>query len=132
VPGDRFDRAVVAVVDIESFTTHRPGDQGALVELFIEMLNAGIDALTGLTIDAWSTGDGAIVSLGRVDPIDDETVSRFLDFVVDLIAGLLRAGVVVRTAINYSERDRIVTVPSGSSLRGDFVQPAVLYSTCSY
>lgn len=122
MPGDRFDRAVVAVVDIESFTTHRPGDQGALVELFIEMLNAGIDALTGLTIDAWSTGDGAIVSLGRVDPIDDETVSRFLDFVVDLIAGLLRAGVVVRTAINYSERDRIVTVPSGSSLRGDFVQ----------
>lgn len=117
-----LERTIVAIVDIESFTQSRPEAQAGMIRRFIEILGDLAEASPQLTVDAWSTGDGAILSVGRVNAIDDDIVHQFLDLVINMMACLIRQGIIVRTAINYSELDRVVAIPDPSPLRGGFVQ----------
>lgn len=122
VPED-IDRTLVAIFDIEGFSKRNPKQQSDLVASFIDRLDTALACDLGqIEPDAFSTGDGAIVSIGRRCKIDSDAVISFLDFVVSFTADLLQGGLLIRTAVNYSEGDRILPLTDAKHIRGEYIQ----------
>src|SRR5947208_9271471 len=99
----QMERSLVAIFDIEAFSERTPEKQAQLVDQFLESLSTHMRHLSDLQPDAFSTGDGAIVSIGRQCSIDRSATERFLNFAVEFTASLCREGIIIRTAANYSE-----------------------------
>jgi len=104
----QIERSIVAIFDIEEFSERTPNKMAELAQSFFGLLSHSLLELQDLQPDAFSTGDGAIVSIGRRCVVDAKSTHRFMSFVIGLSANLCRSGVIVRTAINYSEGDRVV------------------------
>jgi hypothetical protein len=122
VPED-IDRTLVAIFDIEGFSKRNPKQQADLVASFIERLDIALDSDLGQSEpDGFSTGDGAIISIGRRCKVDSDAVVSFLDFVVGFTADLLQEGLIIRTAVNYSEGDRILPLADAKHIRGEYIQ----------
>lgn len=117
----QIDRSLVAIFDIEEFSERSPEKQAQLVNSFLEFLSNHLEMLNELKPDAFSTGDGAIVSVGRQCIVNSETTKRFLKFAIDFTDTLCSSGVIIRTAVNYSEGDRVVFGPAGS-LENQYIQ----------
>jgi len=117
----QIDRSLVAIFDIEEFSERTPGGMARLVRRFLELLSEHVGALSNLCPDSFSTGDGAIVSIGRGCHIGADSTGQFLRFVIALSSDLCQSGVVVRTAVNYSEGDRIV-LGTTNALEGQYIQ----------
>ncbi|MCX6630997.1 MAG: hypothetical protein NTW28_25575 [Candidatus Solibacter sp.] len=117
----QIDRSLVAVFDIEAFSDRTPEKQAQLVNDFLDSLAIHMERLGELQPDAFLTGDGAIVSIGRRSSVDASRIRRFLDFAIDFTAGLCRDGLIIRTALNYSECDRIVFAEA-NVLAGQYIQ----------
>ena len=117
-----IDRSLVAILDIEGWSKEAPQDQAELVATFVEKLGDFLESLRTLKPDAFSTGDGAIVSIGREHRLDPEATELFLTKLLDFTRSLLSDGLVVRVAVNTGQRDLTVSVPADSPLRGDIIQ----------
>lgn len=114
--------SLVVIFDLEGFSKPNPVQQAKLVHSFVENLDARLNALDDLDPDAYSTGDGAVVSIGRHCKIDRDEVTRFLGFVIDLTSHLLKAGLIVRVAANYSDRDHAVPLDPSGHIKGPCIQ----------
>lgn len=117
-----IDRSLVVVFDLEGFSRRSNPEQTRLVKRFVEILDEQLEALASFAPDAFSTGDGAIVSLGRGCTIDKSVVRSFLDFVITFMSLLLKEGVVIRSAVHYSERDSVIPVGDSKFIRGEYIQ----------
>lgn len=118
-----IDRSLVAIFDIESFTMRNMGKQAALIEAFVAGLTSNLNSFANdLRPDAYSTGDGAIVSIGRNCSIDHDTVDKFLGFVLGFARSCLSEGLILRTAVNYSEHDRVLLLDPDGPLKGEALQ----------
>jgi len=96
-PIELIDRSLVAIFDIEGFSKQNPEHQAELVNAFIDFLNSHLANLSDLNPDAFSTGDGAIVSLGRSCTVNKSVVKRFIDFVIEFTSTLLCQGLIIWT-----------------------------------
>lgn len=72
--------------------------------------------------DAFSTGDGAIVSIGRNCSIDEYSAKAFMDFVVGFTSDMLKKGLILRTAVNYSEDERALIIDTSKGIQGKYLQ----------
>jgi len=117
-----LDRTLVAIFDIEGFSKSNPEDQAHAVATFVENLDNILQELNHLVPDAFSTGDGAIISIGRQCKIDKTSTRLFIEFVKNFVLGMLQSGLILRTAVNYSERDRVLIIKDLNSLQGNYVQ----------
>jgi len=122
-------RSLVAVFDIELFSERAIGRREELVRTFVDLLGRHLDGLKDLGPDVYSTGDGVLVSIGRCCNVDRGNTERFVRFAIDLAATLSSRDVTVRTAINYSDDERIVagdtTVLEGQRIQvGDTIDTA--------
>lgn len=117
-----IDRSLVAIFDIEGFSKENPETQVGLVNSFIEYLNKRLKDLQDIKPDAFSTGDGAIVSVGRSCKLDKQTTKLFMDFAIDFALNMLKKGLIIRTAINYSEKDRVLIIDSSEGIQGKYIQ----------
>ncbi|MEO6502218.1 MAG: hypothetical protein ABIQ09_09955 [Jatrophihabitantaceae bacterium] len=115
-------QSLVAIFDIEGFSERDPGEQANLVQNFVTEMELRLARLKAIQPDAFSTGDGAIVSIGRRMLLDVDTVVAFLDFVVEFSSHLLQQGIIIRTAVNYADLDRAVVLDEGSLLKGEYIQ----------
>ena len=118
---EQIDRSLVAIFDIEEFSERTPEKQALSVSEFLTHLSRHLSDLAHLQPDAFSTGDGAIISIGRRCAIDNGATRRFLRFVVDFTADLCQDGVILRTAVNCSDGDRIV-FGLDHALAGQYIQ----------
>jgi hypothetical protein len=75
-----------------------------------------------MTPDAFSTGDGAIVSVGRNCRLDENNTKAFMDFVIDFTSDMLRKGLIVRTAVNYSEDESVLIIDTSKGIQGKYLQ----------
>lgn len=116
------DRSLVVVFDIEGYSQKTPQTQANLVSRFIEHLTEKLKRLKAVQPDAFSTGDGAIVSVGRNCRLDKQATRLFVDFVIDFALSMLKEGLVLRTAVNYSEKDRVVIIDEAELIEGRFIQ----------
>lgn len=119
---DIIDRSVVAIFDIEGFSKKNPENQAKLVKSFIERLEQHLSALDDLHPNAFSTGDGAIVSIGRSCKIEKSEVEKFLNFIIEFTTRVLVDGLIVRVAVNYSEKDRVILLSDSNAIGGDYIQ----------
>lgn len=119
---NEIDRSLVAIFDLEGFSRRNNPQQALLVKQFVEVLDEELVALAPLSPDVFSTGDGAIVSLGRQCKVVDSTVKPFLEFIITFMSRLLKSGVVIRCAVHYSERDSIISVRDSRFIRGEYIQ----------
>lgn len=117
-----IDRSLVAVFDLEGFSRRSNPEQTRLVTRFVEVLEEQLEALGSFAPNAFSTGDGAIVSLGRECTIDKSVVGAFLDFVISFISLLLKEDVVIRSAVHYSEGDSIIPLGDSHFIKGEYIQ----------
>jgi hypothetical protein len=104
-------RALVAIFDTEVFSESKPDRQADQLTAFLESLSIHIGDLRELHPDRLLTGNGAIVQIGRTGVIDAVNIKRFLDFAVAFTSELCEAGVAIRTALNYSQGDRLSWAP---------------------
>lgn len=118
----KIDRSLVSVFDIEDFSKGTPITQARLVSLFIENLNKRLDDLGDMRPDAFSTGDGAIVSVGRNCKIDEHNAKAFMDFVIDFTSDMLKKGLILRTAVNYSEDESALIIDTSKGIQGKYLQ----------
>lgn len=117
----QIDRSLVAIFYIEAFSVRNSEQQAQLVQKFLDFLAKHLEELNELMPDAFSTGDGAIVSIGRKCSLDVNATKAFLSFTIAFTATLCDSGVTVRAAVNYSEGDRIV-FGTGNTLKGQYIQ----------
>lgn len=117
-----IDRSLVAILDIEGWSREAPKGQADLVAGFIKRLDGFLKSIEDLGPDAYSTGDGAIVSVGRRHVLDPDSTRRFLVGLVEFTGRLLGEGLIVRVAVNTGQRDLVVPIPAGSALRGEIIQ----------
>jgi hypothetical protein len=92
------------------------------VNRFAQRLNERLGASPQLGAVAWSTGDGAIVSIGRQRPVTTKDVRDFFDFVVGFTNEMIGEGLILRAAVNSAEAERFVDLPPGGALQGQFIQ----------
>jgi hypothetical protein len=118
---EQIDRSLVAIFDIEAFSEQSPEKQAQMVQVFLTALSETVTQLGKLTPDTFSTGDGAILSIGRNCKVDQAATRHFLDCAIRLTASLCRQGVILRTALHYSEGDRLV-FGTDAALRGQYIQ----------
>ncbi len=115
------ERALLAIFDIEVTGERTPERQADLVAGFLSSLSSHIEGLGELHPDRFLTGNGAIVQIGRTCAVDAINTRRFLHFAVAFTAELCRKGICIRTALNYSEGDRLAwAVEKG--FEGQYVQ----------
>lgn len=117
-----IDRSLVAILDIEGWSKEAPRDQAQLVEAFVNQLGHFLATIQEFEPDAFSTGDGAIISIGRAVPLDEKATEQFIKALLDFTRSLLSDGLFVRVAINTGQLDLMVSIPEGNALRGDIVQ----------
>jgi hypothetical protein len=119
---EQIDRSLVAIFDIEGFSKRNPAHMTRVVQAFVERLDQQLESLAALKPDAFSTGDGAIVSIGRGCIIDEAATAGFLDFVVGFTKDALKSNLVLRTAVHYSEGDQVISVAASRHVRGEYIQ----------
>ena len=114
---------LVAIFDIEAFSERSPEKQEEIVNCFLSSLSSYMERLSELHPDRFSTGDGAIVAIGRNCDIDAKNTKRFLDSAIAFTAELCgnREVMAIRTAVNYSQGDRLVLAPE-NLFNGPYVQ----------
>jgi len=117
-----IDRSLVAIFDIEGFSKEGPETQAKLVNSFIALLSENLKGLEDIKPDAFSTGDGAIVSVGRNCELDKHTVKLFMDFVINSALSMLKEGLIIKTAVNYSEKDRVLVIDASANIQGKYIQ----------
>jgi hypothetical protein len=117
-----INRSLVSIFDIEGFSRRSNPQQAALVSSFVDVIEQHLQALSPLHPDVFSTGDGAIVSLGRSCAIDAPSVTGFMTFVIEAMTHLLKEGVIIRTAVHYSERDSIIPLANSPFFKGGYIQ----------
>lgn len=121
-PVEEIDRTLVALFDIEGFTTRDPTNQATIIRNFIQILEVEMEELAEDAPVAWSTGDGAIVSIGHHRGLDKKATRRFTNFAIGVTRRLIEAGLIVRTVLNHADKDWHVALPTSSPIRGDFIQ----------
>ena len=119
---DVIENSLVAIFDIENFSKRNPENQARLVGSFVELLGHHLRELSNLKPDAFSSGDGAIVSIGRSCKVDRPQVQQFFDFVIAFTTQMLREGLIIRVAVNYSDRDRIIPLNDSDPICGECIQ----------
>ena len=120
--GAQVDRTLVAILDIDKYSSKPVQEQARLVRHFLDDLNNRLQGLSGLSPDAFSTGDGAIISIGRECAVDAAATGLFLDFVIDLMGSLIEHGLSVKGVAHYSEHDWLVEIDQSSPVAGQYVQ----------
>lgn len=118
----QLDRVLVAIFDIANYSQGSIDDQFKNVELFIEELNNRLETMETYEPDAFSTGDGAIVSLGRECAVDKTILDNFTDFIISFMYDMGSKGLMLRAAANYSELDHIFLVNEYKAIQGNFIQ----------
>jgi hypothetical protein len=118
----QVERSLVAVIAIDSRPTEESHEQARLVRVFLEDLNARLGELDVLAPDAFSSGDGVVVTVGRGCLVDGPATGQFLDFTIDLMGSLLEHGLSVRSALHYSQHDWLVEITPQSAVSGSYVQ----------
>lgn len=118
-----IDRSMVAIFDLEGLTRKNNPQQARLVKQFVEVLDEELEVLDQLSPDAFSTGNGAIVSLGRQCKVVKSIAKPFFKFIIKFMSRLLKEDVGVRCAVHYSEWDSII-IPIRDSrfIRGEYIQ----------
>ena len=119
---EEIDRALIAILDIVRFSKQRLKVQADLVSMFVTNLNDRLIKLKELKPDALSTGDGAIVAIGRDCNIDEEETRMFMDFVIDFVAEMAKAGLLLRAVVNYSVKDRVLIIEGLETFQGRYIQ----------
>lgn len=119
---EEMDWSLVVVFDIVGYSEHGNEPQAELVQEFTKRLNEKLRAIDHLGPDAFGTGDGAIVSIGRNCTVDKSATRDFLDFVVDCTKDMMDGGPSLTVSVNYSERDKVVHLDDPNYLQGDFIQ----------
>lgn len=116
-----IDRSLVVIFDIEGFSKENPQIQMTLVNSFIKCLNKKLFDLKDIKPDAFSTGDGAIVSIGRNIKLDKFATKLFMDFVLDFTINMIRKNLIIKTAVNYAEKDNVLIIDS-EAIHGRYIQ----------
>ncbi len=118
----QVDRSIAVIFDLEGFSKANPVEQGKRVKFFFEHLNSELQKMNDLYPDSFSTGDGAIVSIGRKCEIETSSTTRFIDFVIRFVSAMAKQDLSIRAAINYSERDWVLVISDFNSVQGEFIQ----------
>lgn len=117
-----IDRCLVVIFDIEGFSKENPRDQARLVNEFIEYLTMKLYEIQNLKPDVFSTGDGAIVSVGRNINLGSSETKLFIDFVLDFTLNMLKNDLSIRTAVNYSDKDNVLLIDDLEVIDGKYIQ----------
>jgi hypothetical protein len=126
-----IDRTVVCIFDIEGYSKKEPKDQVAALRNFFESLDKHLDELNDICPDAYSTGDGAIVSIGRRCRLDGDDCLKFLKFIIDFVHQMHTSGLVLRTAANYSELNKVINIKALRHVQGSYIQSGDSINTAS-
>lgn len=118
---EQVRNSLVAVFEIEDFAKESPIQRSRLVEGFVVALTERLETIATAEPDAFSTGIGAVVSIGRRRDLDRASVAAFTQFVVDMAFEFLGRGVIIRVAMNASQMDRVVVLEETDALRGGFI-----------
>lgn len=118
---NQIDRSLVFIFDIEYYSEQIPEKQAKLVDNFLANLSKQLEGLRELIPDTFSTGDGAIVSIGRQCCFDSSSIIDFVNFAIDFTKTMCESGIAVRSALNYSEGDRVV-FGYEHALNGQYIQ----------
>lgn len=117
-----IDRSLVAVFDIEGFSRTSNPKQAALVSAFVDIIEQELEPIANLKPDVFSTGDGAIVAVGRNCRIESSSATGFLAFILAAMIRLLKEQIIVRAALHYSERDSIIPLTGSRYFGGGYIQ----------
>jgi len=116
------NRTLVVIFDIEGFTRRALPDQARSVQLFIESLNGHLASIASEKPDMFSTGDGAVVSIGRDCVVNSLATRKFMDFVIKFTMDANRTGIVLRSSMNYSAMDRVLLTRGLNFVQGNYIQ----------
>jgi hypothetical protein len=117
-----IDRSLTAIFDIVGYSKEDPQTMAKSVGSFIRYLDKSLKELGDIKPDAFSTGDGAIVSIGRNCRLDKRNTKLFMDFTIDFALRTLRTGLIIKTVINYAERDRVLVIQASETIQGKYIQ----------
>lgn len=118
----QIDRSLVVIFDIEGYSKKNPETQAELVKSFIGILNERLGCLQPTRPDVFSTGDGAIVSLGRNCVLNKRNTKLFMDFVIDFALNISKKGLLIRTAVSYADKDWAIPIDNSAGIQGDYIQ----------
>lgn len=118
----KIDRVLVAIFDIENFSIQTPKQQLSLVRSFIKDLSDSLSDIEKLQPDAFSTGDGAIISIGRKCSIEERQTKAFLNLIIELVVKMRKSNITLRASVNYSELDRALITSDYDFIQGNFIQ----------
>ncbi|WP_028316390.1 hypothetical protein [Desulfatibacillum aliphaticivorans] len=104
---ERLNRVVVAIFDIVSYSKKTLDQQKEDVEFFIQELEVNLESLSEYEPDVHSTGDGAIISLGRKCDINKNVMEKFTHFIINFAIDMCQNGLEVKASANYSEFDHV-------------------------
>jgi len=117
-----IDRCLVVIFDIEGFSKENPMDQASLVNIFIDYLIKKLYDIQDIKPDVFSTGDGAIVSVGRNITLGSSETKLFMNFVLDFTLNMLKKNLIIRTAVNYSDKDNVLLIDDSEVIDGKYIQ----------
>lgn len=126
-----IDRTVVCIFDIEGYSRKEPEEQAQALKHFFQSLDDQLTELDDCCPDAYSTGDGAIVSIGRRCRLDGAHCQKFLKFIINFVHQMHNSGLVMRTAANYSELNRVINIKMLKHVQGSFIQSGDSINTAS-
>lgn len=132
LPINEFEKCAVVIFDIEGYSKKTIGEQAKLVKDFVVLLDQRIEAdLKDLEPDVFSTGDGAILSIGRAKKATRKSVDILVSFVEKFIIEIQQKGLILRTAIHYSDFERVVVIKELKNIQGNFIQIGRTVNTAS-
>ena len=76
----KIQRVLAVIFDIENYSTTNPKKQLFMVGTFIKILIKSLSEIKKLKPDVFSTGDGAIISIGRQCSIGESQIKDLLNF----------------------------------------------------
>ena len=117
-----LDRSIIAIFDIGGFTKNGPIKQAQIIDNFVNMLSSELAPLQSLSPDVFSTGDGAIVTIGRNHEFKREDAKKFFDFVISFLSKMHHSECVLRASVNYSEYDKIIIIDHLNTMQGSYIQ----------
>lgn len=132
LPVEDIDRCVVVIFDIEGYSKQIVKEQTNLVRDFVISLDECVSQeLKKLCTDVFSTGDGAIVSFGRGCMISLSDVEQIIITVESFVIKMQKSGLILRTAVHYSNDEKAVVIKNLTSIQGDFIQIGKTVNTAS-
>lgn len=126
-----ISRSLVAVFKPMRHSVQGSAARARLVNKFVSTLNEELTAIDDLDIDAFSTGDGVVVSAGRNEELDRSGISAFINFAIEFTRNVHGSdvdldGVVneleIITALNFSYDDRVLPIEDSDYVEGEFIQ----------